>query len=195
LLCPVRYWPIADIASCTAHVRFRGESGHDLLRRECPLLTQSGHRQKGQAYQPELARPGSRTTARLDASIVRCLLRRCFSLILAEGCNANIWSGVIGKPQTSYCGVCWAVAALVPFRMTTAAVKAAAITIKIAFSWIALVFGLDIFRTRILVFLGSATFALLSPKARNRIHGAIVLITRATPRVAAKIEILSLHID
>ena len=24
----VRYWPLADIASCTAHVRFRGQSGH-----------------------------------------------------------------------------------------------------------------------------------------------------------------------
>ena len=24
----VRYWPIADILSCTAHVRFRGQSGH-----------------------------------------------------------------------------------------------------------------------------------------------------------------------
>jgi hypothetical protein len=57
------------------------------------------------------------------------------------------------------------------------------------------VFGLDIFRTRILVFLGSATFALLSPKARNRIHGAIVLITRATPRVAATIETVNLCIE
>jgi hypothetical protein len=25
-------WPIADIASCAAHVRFRGQSGHDLVR-------------------------------------------------------------------------------------------------------------------------------------------------------------------
>jgi hypothetical protein len=25
----VRYWPKADIPSCTAHVRFWGESGHD----------------------------------------------------------------------------------------------------------------------------------------------------------------------
>ena len=25
----VRYWPKADIASCTAHVRFWGQSGHD----------------------------------------------------------------------------------------------------------------------------------------------------------------------
>jgi hypothetical protein len=24
----VRYWPLADIASCVAHVRFRGQSGH-----------------------------------------------------------------------------------------------------------------------------------------------------------------------
>ena len=28
----VRYWPKADIASCTAHVRFRGKSRHDRLR-------------------------------------------------------------------------------------------------------------------------------------------------------------------
>src|SRR4029450_3637838 len=28
----VRYWPKADIASCTAHVRFWRESGHDRLR-------------------------------------------------------------------------------------------------------------------------------------------------------------------
>src|SRR5262245_3796632 len=116
---------------------------------------------RGRAYQPELARPGSRTTARLEASIVRCLLRRCCSLILAEGCNANIWSGVIGKPPTSYFGVCWAVAALVPFRMRTAAVKAAAATIKICFC-------MDRCRVLVLIFFSqeffgdssSATFAL-----------------------------------
>ena len=28
-----RYWPLADIASCAAHVRFRGQSGHDRLRK------------------------------------------------------------------------------------------------------------------------------------------------------------------
>jgi hypothetical protein len=28
---------------CTAYVRFRGQSGHDFLRRKCPLMTQSGH--------------------------------------------------------------------------------------------------------------------------------------------------------
>jgi hypothetical protein len=27
----VRYWPKADIGYCTAHVRFRGQSGHGLL--------------------------------------------------------------------------------------------------------------------------------------------------------------------
>jgi hypothetical protein len=42
-LCDVRYWPLADIPSCTARVRFRGQSGHDFLRRECLLLTQTGH--------------------------------------------------------------------------------------------------------------------------------------------------------
>ena len=31
-VCNVRYWPIADMASCTAHVRFRGQSRHALLR-------------------------------------------------------------------------------------------------------------------------------------------------------------------
>jgi HlyD family secretion protein len=40
----VRYWPKADMAECTAHVRFRGQSRHDFLRRECLLLTQRGHR-------------------------------------------------------------------------------------------------------------------------------------------------------
>ena len=39
----VRFWPKADIPSCTAHVRFRRQSGHDVLQRKCPLLTQSGH--------------------------------------------------------------------------------------------------------------------------------------------------------
>src|SRR5262249_11366158 len=81
--------------------------------------------------------PKSRLPAGLDASIVGCLLRRCSSLILAEGCNTNIWCGVIGKPPTWYFGCwaddCWAVAALVALRMTTAAVKAAAITFKIRF--------------------------------------------------------------
>ena len=28
-----RFWPLADIGVCAAHVGFRGESGHDLLRR------------------------------------------------------------------------------------------------------------------------------------------------------------------
>jgi hypothetical protein len=39
----VRYWPKADIPSCNAHVRFRGQSGHHFLHRICLLLTQSGH--------------------------------------------------------------------------------------------------------------------------------------------------------
>ena len=30
--CNVRYWPKADMAECTAHVRFQGQSRHDLLR-------------------------------------------------------------------------------------------------------------------------------------------------------------------
>jgi hypothetical protein len=34
-----------------------------------------------------------------------------------------------------------------------------------------------------------------SRKARNRTHGAIKLITRAAPRVAAKIEMVTLCID
>ena len=29
----VRYWPKADIPVCTARVRFRGESGHELVRK------------------------------------------------------------------------------------------------------------------------------------------------------------------
>jgi hypothetical protein len=40
----VRYWSLADIDLCNANVRFRGQSGHDLLRCECLLLTQSRHR-------------------------------------------------------------------------------------------------------------------------------------------------------
>jgi hypothetical protein len=28
-----RYWPIADIASCAAHVCCQGQSGHDVLRK------------------------------------------------------------------------------------------------------------------------------------------------------------------
>src|SRR6516164_9653896 len=43
LLTRCNAWPKADIPSCNAHVRFRGQSGHDLLRRICLLLTQSGH--------------------------------------------------------------------------------------------------------------------------------------------------------
>src|SRR6185437_2145047 len=39
----VRFWPIADIANCTAHVRFWGQSGQAFLRCLLPLLTQSGH--------------------------------------------------------------------------------------------------------------------------------------------------------
>src|SRR5262249_6255824 len=39
----VRFWPKADIPSCTAHVRFWGQSGHVVLRCTCLLLTQSGH--------------------------------------------------------------------------------------------------------------------------------------------------------
>ena len=53
----VRFWPLADIASCIAHVRFEGQSRHDLVRMStfavaivkrtsllhctCPLMTQS----------------------------------------------------------------------------------------------------------------------------------------------------------
>src|SRR5690242_19124155 len=39
----VRYWHLADIPSCTAHVRFRSKSGHAVLRCKCLLMTQSGH--------------------------------------------------------------------------------------------------------------------------------------------------------
>ena len=41
----VRYWHKADMPSCTAHVRYWGQSGHNVLHRTCLLLTQSGHRQ------------------------------------------------------------------------------------------------------------------------------------------------------
>ena len=39
----VRYWHLADMPSCTAHVRFWGKSGHDVLHCKCPLMTHSGH--------------------------------------------------------------------------------------------------------------------------------------------------------
>ena len=42
-LADVRYWHKADMPSCTAHVRYWGQSGHALLHCTCPLMTQSGH--------------------------------------------------------------------------------------------------------------------------------------------------------
>ena len=39
----VRFWPIADIPSCTVNVRFWGQSGHDACIAKCLLMTQSGH--------------------------------------------------------------------------------------------------------------------------------------------------------
>jgi hypothetical protein len=38
----VRFWPKADIITVLSHVRFRGYSGHGILRASRPLLTQSG---------------------------------------------------------------------------------------------------------------------------------------------------------
>jgi hypothetical protein len=43
MLAALRYWPKADISSCTAHVRFRRYIGHDDCTAKCPLMTQSGH--------------------------------------------------------------------------------------------------------------------------------------------------------
>ena len=40
----VRFWHKADMLSCTAHVRYWGQSGHAILHCKCPLMTQSGHR-------------------------------------------------------------------------------------------------------------------------------------------------------
>src|SRR5215510_4650021 len=39
----VRFWPLADISECGAHVCFREQSRHALLRRKCLLMTQTGH--------------------------------------------------------------------------------------------------------------------------------------------------------
>ena len=39
----VRFWHLADVRGCTAHVRFRGQSGHGDCIAECALMTQSGH--------------------------------------------------------------------------------------------------------------------------------------------------------
>jgi len=41
--------PKADMDLCAANVRFWGQSGHDVLRRTCRLLTQSGHRKTAQS--------------------------------------------------------------------------------------------------------------------------------------------------
>src|SRR5262245_38874485 len=61
-------------------------------------------------YDPDwLPIPKSLRPAGLDASIVGCLLRRCCSWILAEGCNTIIWCELIGRLPTSYLGLCWAV--------------------------------------------------------------------------------------
>jgi len=38
----VRFWPKADIPSCTAHVRFRGSSGHADCSAKRRPMTQSG---------------------------------------------------------------------------------------------------------------------------------------------------------
>ena len=41
--CNVRYWHLADISTEPPNVRSWGESGHAILHRKCPLMTQSGH--------------------------------------------------------------------------------------------------------------------------------------------------------
>jgi hypothetical protein len=51
-LCDVRFWHLADIPLCTAHVCYWGKSGHGVLRCTCLLLTQSGHRTTGVAAAP-----------------------------------------------------------------------------------------------------------------------------------------------
>ena len=38
LFADVRYWPLADISICGAHVRFQGQSGHGLLHAYLYLL-------------------------------------------------------------------------------------------------------------------------------------------------------------
>jgi len=38
----VRYWPKADIPVCTAHVRFRGEGGHELVRKSAFAVANGG---------------------------------------------------------------------------------------------------------------------------------------------------------
>ena len=47
------------MASCTAHVRFRGQSGHAVLRRTRLLLTQSGHQRPYMVGFPDCRRPWS----------------------------------------------------------------------------------------------------------------------------------------
>src|SRR5262249_48688453 len=43
------FGPKADMAYCTAHVRFWRQSGHSVLHCICLLLTQSGHGARGAA--------------------------------------------------------------------------------------------------------------------------------------------------
>ena len=42
----VRYWHLADMGLCAAHVCFWGQSRHCVLHCKCPLMTQSGHEQR-----------------------------------------------------------------------------------------------------------------------------------------------------
>jgi len=61
-----RFWHLADMMMTFSDVRFRGQSGHSEARRQCPLMTHSGHR-----------------TLRADT----CPLRHPFS---AVGSDANV---------------------------------------------------------------------------------------------------------
>jgi hypothetical protein len=74
--CNVRLWPKADIPHCTAHVRFRGQSGHNLLRCMGPLLTQSGP-------EPPLQGASLRRYDNAFGAVGAAIRRRDFMKILA----------------------------------------------------------------------------------------------------------------
>ena len=48
-----RFWPKADIPSCTAHAAFGGKADMIFLERKRPLMTQSEQNlERGQSYRP-----------------------------------------------------------------------------------------------------------------------------------------------
>src|SRR5262249_48837060 len=65
-----RYWPLADIPSCTAHVRFRRESGHcdcaEVAQPEANRIGQRHRQHLGKEWSPKWS-PTTHHEARLSA--------------------------------------------------------------------------------------------------------------------------------